>query len=133
MNQPRWLTRRAIETIHSQLILREGGSAGILNDNALESTLAKPKNLFIYGDRPTLAQLAAAYGYDFVKNHCFCDGNKRIALANIGVFLRLNGYRLTASESDAVITITGAAASQAPSEDVQNHLTAWIEQHSTSL
>ncbi|MEM9536435.1 MAG: type II toxin-antitoxin system death-on-curing family toxin [Cyanobacteria bacterium P01_A01_bin.3] len=132
MNQPRWLTRRA-ETIHSQLILREGGSAGILDDNALESTLPKPQNLFIYGDHPTIAQLAAAYGYGFVKNHCFCDDNKRIALASIGVFLRLNEYRLTASEFDAVLTITGAAASQAPSEDVQSRLAQWIAQHSTSL
>ncbi len=49
--------------------------------------------------------LAAAYAYGFAKNHAFIDGNKRIALVVIDVFLRLNGYKLVASEAEAVIKI----------------------------
>jgi death on curing protein len=43
------------------------------------------------------------------RNHCFPDGNKRIALAIIDVFMQLNGFELIAREEDAVLTIRSLA------------------------
>ncbi|NJL91897.1 MAG: hypothetical protein HC916_20535 [Coleofasciculaceae cyanobacterium SM2_1_6] len=41
-----------------------GGSPGILDQGAIESTLHKARNLFYYSDRQvTIFELAAAYGY----------------------------------------------------------------------
>jgi death-on-curing protein len=77
--------------------------SGVLNQTSLESTLDKPKNFFLYEPSSSLFKLAAASGYGFLKNHCFTDGNKRIALATVSTFLRLNGYRLNATEAQAAI------------------------------
>ena len=131
--EPRWLPPTAIRAIHNELIAEHGGKPGILNPNALDSTLAKPKNLYAYGDRPTLSQLAAAYGYGFAKNHCFVDGNKRIALAAIDVFLRINGYYLVADELDAVTTILNLVTTPAPAAQAQQDLAQWIEDNSDKL
>lgn len=32
--------------------------------------------------------------------HCFIDGNKRVAFAMTDIFLRINGYRFTASSKE---------------------------------
>jgi prophage maintenance system killer protein len=52
---------------------------------------------------------AAAYGFALVLGHCFPDGDKRLALAIMDVFLQLNGLELTAGEADAVLTLRSTA------------------------
>jgi death on curing protein len=103
MSEPCWLDTRDVCAIHNEIIVQSGGDAGILNEGALESTLNKPKNLYCYGNDITLFPLAAAYGYGLVKNHCFIDSNKRIALIAVYTFLAINGIELIASEIDAAI------------------------------
>ena len=46
------------------------------------------------------------------KNHGYLDGNKRIAFSTIGLFLGLNGQRLTATEPEAVTAILGVASGE---------------------
>lgn len=107
----RWLPERAIRAIHAELIAEHGGLHGPADDNLLGATLARPRHLQTYGDPPpTVPQLAAAYGYGFARNHCFRDGNKRVALAAIDVFLQLNGFELAAPEEEATYTIEALAA-----------------------
>ncbi|HEY2295853.1 MAG TPA: type II toxin-antitoxin system death-on-curing family toxin, partial [Thermoanaerobaculia bacterium] len=67
----------------------------------VESVLARPKNRLAYEPDSDLATLAAAYLFGLVKNHAYVDGNKRVGFAAAATFQRLNGLRLTASESDA--------------------------------
>lgn len=69
-----------------------------------------------------MPRLAAACGFALARGHCFADGNKRVALAIIDVFLQLNGSELAASELDAVVTLQALAAGEL-SED---ELTEWI-------
>jgi prophage maintenance system killer protein len=54
---------------------------------------------------PSLARLAAAYGYGLARGYCFTHGTKRLALTVIDVFLQMNGAELTASEPDAVMAL----------------------------
>jgi death-on-curing protein len=77
---------------------------------------------------PSLARLAAAYGYALAKGHCFPDGNKRVALAILDVFLRMNGSELTASEPEAVETIQALAAGDLSEEQLAD----WIGTNSAS-
>ncbi|MGQ0835582.1 MAG: type II toxin-antitoxin system death-on-curing family toxin [Gammaproteobacteria bacterium] len=94
---------------------------------AREAALARPRNLVAYSaQRPRLSRLAAAYGFALARGHCFPDGNKRLALAIMDVFLQLNGRELTASEADAVITIRDLAAGKLDEET----LVAWVETNS---
>jgi death on curing protein len=50
---------------------------------------------------PSLHEKAAALMQSLARNHPLVDGNKRLALAAVLVFLRLNGHPLTLSEDDA--------------------------------
>jgi death-on-curing protein len=43
----------------------------------------------------TLSLQAAALLQSLCQNHCFVDGNKRVAFACTAIFLRMNGYRLS--------------------------------------
>jgi death on curing protein len=127
MSEPYWLDLRDVCAIHNEIIAESGGDAGILNEGALESTLNKPKNLYCYGEDITLFALAATYGYGLVKNHCFIDGNKRIALIATYTFLSINGIDLTASEVDAASFFVELAASMETQAEAINKLVNWLQ------
>jgi death on curing protein len=127
MSEPCWLDPRNVCAIHNEIIVQSGGDAGILNEGALESTLNKPKNLYCYSEDITLVPLAAAYGYGLVKNHCFIDGNKRIALIAVYTFLSINEIELTASEIDAANFFLELAASQENQEEEMSRLVNWLQ------
>jgi len=78
---------------HKQLIERYGGAPGIRDVGALESALHRPQT----GYYDTIIHEAAALVESLVQNHPFVDGNKRVAFAIVDVFLRINGYTITAS------------------------------------
>ena len=77
--------------LHGQLILRFGGAAGVRDMGLLQSALLRPQT----GYYDTLSMQAAALLQSLGQNHCFVDGNKRVAFACTAIFLRMNGYRLS--------------------------------------
>jgi death-on-curing protein len=133
MIEPCWLNDRDICAIQGEIIAESGGEPGILNEGALEATLYKPRNLYQYGDDVTLYALAASYGYGLVKNHCFVDGNKRIALIAVYTFLSINGIELTASEVDAASFFLNLAASLETQEQSMNKLISWLQENSEAI
>lgn len=125
MVDPSWVPLRAVVAIQAELIAEHGGLAGPPRQGDLEAALGRPVNLHAYSQTPpTLPRLAAAYGYALARGHCFPDGNKRVALATIDVFLRMNGLQLTADEMDAVDTIQSLAAGNLTEEALAEWLTA---------
>ena len=58
-----------------------------------------------------------------MRNHSFSDGNKRIALAAMDVFLQLNGYEIDAPEVEAVAVIQDLAAGRFD----EAALAAWLK------
>ena len=68
-------------------------------------------NLAAYGE-PDLAAQAAAYASGLSQNHPFVDGNKRAAFLSVGLFLGLNGQRLTASQAEATVAMFGLASGE---------------------
>ena len=134
MTTPQWLTSEEIIAIHQEILAVSGGQAGILNPNAMDSTLAKAQNLYYYSDQQaTLYQLAAAYGYGFIKNHCFVDGNKRIALIAVYTFLAINGIELIASEVEAARYFWQLASSHNNQDNDVEQLAQWLETHSQAI
>ena len=113
-----------VVAIHDDLIAEHGGLAGF-DEHKLESTLARAEQKLAYADDPEVADLAAAYGFGFARNHVFADGNKRVALMAIYIFLQTNGYELDATEPEAVDLIERLAAGEieedALSQSVRNH------------
>jgi death-on-curing protein len=124
---PTWVPLRAVIAIQAELIAEHGGLTGPPRQGDLEAALGRPVNLHAYSESPqTLPRLAAAYGFALARGHCFPDGNKRIALAIIDVFLRMNGLALKADELDAVSTTQQLDAGEL-SED---QLADWIATNS---
>ena len=100
-----------LDSAHDTEVARNGGLPGLRDGNAVESALDRPQQKWAYGE-PDLADLAAAYGFGLAKNHGYLDGNKRAAFIAIGLFLGLNGQRLTATEPEAVVVMLGVASGE---------------------
>ena len=119
-----WIDPSVILAVHDEQIAEHGGSAGIRDQGLLESALARPLNLAAYG-KPDHASLAACYGAGIAKNHPFVDGNKRTAFVAVELFLALNGWKLMASDADAVIAMLavadGALAAAAFADWIRRH------------
>jgi death-on-curing protein len=105
----RWVTAEVLHAIHDRQIAEHGGPDGVRDNGAIESALARPRNLAAYG-KPDAADLAAAYAYGLARNHGFVDGNKRAAWIAARLFLADNGYRLRFDPADAVRTVEALAA-----------------------
>lgn len=79
--------------MHTVLLQRYGGAAGVRDPGALEAALFRPQTGY-YED---IVTEAAALIESLAINHPFVDGNKRIAFAAADVFLRINGWHLQRS------------------------------------
>ena len=129
MTEPNWVRRDVLELLHSQTIAEHGGADGLRDEGLLESALARPKNLYHYENVSAVARLAACYGFGLAKNHALIDGNKRIAFIAAGVFLRLNGYRLTADQAQATLVMLSVAAGSFSEEALAD----WLRKNIAAL
>lgn len=127
--EPRWISREAILVLHDRSIALHGGAQGLRDEGLLDSALARPLNRFHYEGETDIHVLAATYLVALASNHPFADGNKRAAFLAAGLFLRLNGWRLTAAQADAARTVLAVAAGDRDLEP----LTAWLRRFSEAL
>ncbi len=111
MTEPRWFSREECLALHDLMLADYGGLSGVRDENMLESALAKPRQLFSYG-QPTLAELGASYAAGVVKNHPFLDGNKRTGFMLGVAFLEINGLVFFASEVEATLRTLALAAGE---------------------
>jgi death-on-curing protein len=107
---PAWIDKRALLLLHQESLSQFGGAAGVRDEGLLDSALGRPINKHTYEGCNDLAVLAAAYGFGLVRNHPFVDGNKRAAFIAVGVFLAINGQRLTAMPVDAIEAVISLSA-----------------------
>lgn len=63
---------------------------GIRSEDALESAIAQPLNVFFYGNGD-LYEIAAAYAFHIAESQAYFDGNKRTAVEAALDFLEING------------------------------------------
>lgn len=123
-----FLTRDALMSIHDEQLRRHGGAAGLRDENALESALARAENKSAYGE-PDIAELAAAYLYGIAKNHAFVDGNKRTAIVAAGTFLIINGHYLNADDGRLYLFVMGVAAGEID----ENGAAAFFRDHTMAI
>jgi death-on-curing protein len=125
VRRPKWLNELAVVLLHAETLAEHGGREGVRDPGALQSALARPKNLAAYQAVTEIARLAAAYSFGIARNHPFIDGNKRVAFLVIGLFLAHNGYELEADQTEAVEVMFGVASG----EIKELQLAKWIEEH----
>ncbi|MBQ8539701.1 MAG: type II toxin-antitoxin system death-on-curing family toxin [Ruminococcus sp.] len=122
------LTQEQILMLHTELISATGGTDGVRDFGLLSSALNAPFQQFDNKDLfPTIQQKAARLGYGLIKNHAFVDGNKRIGVHTMLVFLEINGISLEYTQKELYTTVLDIASGKADVEE----LTTWILNHQT--
>jgi len=129
MREVVWILDDIVLAVHDEQLAEHGGLAGVRDLGAVLSALARPRNLASHENCDDLAQLAAAYAYGIARNHGFADGNKRTALVIADLFLMLNGYELTSSPTENVLTILAVAEGSLSEEG----LVAWFRNNIQKL
>lgn len=120
-----WLDAAILYAVHDEQLVEHGGISGIRDIGMFESALSRAPNLAAYGE-PDFAELVAAYGFGLAKNHPFLDGNKRTAFVAVELFLRLNGYVLSADDTTCILTMLALAAGDID----EANFASWIRQNS---
>lgn len=116
--------------LYRQVIEQTGGTVGLRDERALRSALEMPTATFSGIDLyMTIFDKAAILLLSIIKNHPFVDGNKRLGMYAMEVFLRLNSHRLTASQ-DALYDF---AMQIAKGELHKDQISAWLEKHSAKI
>lgn len=124
-----YLTAEQVLFIHARLISETGGMHGVRELGLLLSAVARPQATFDGQDLyPNLFLKAAALLESLVGNHAFVDGNKRTAITSAGLFLRINGYRLTADNQQLEAFILQCAQRLVSLEQ----MALWLKSHSTN-
>lgn len=123
-----WLDKALVLALHDRQIAEHGGSTGLRDPGLLESALARPQQLYAYGDPPPdLADLAASLAFGLARNHPFVDGNKRTAAVGCEVFLELNGASLAAKDAELYPQFMALATGQLR----EAAFAAWLREHLT--
>ena len=123
----RWVDKNMLLLLHDESLAEHSGDSGMRDEGLLDSALACPINLSLY-EQPDFAVLAASYCIGLAKNHPFVDGNKRVALLATGLFLLLNGKKLTANQAETTLIVLDVAAGDTSEEAFAE----WIRQHTSS-
>lgn len=120
------LSKSQIFLLYEQLVAETAGSSGLRNEGMLDSALNAPFQTFDGEDvYPSLQQKAARLCFGLVKNHPFVDGNKRIGVHVMLVFLALNGIELQHTQTELSDVILQLAAGTIQSSDLLD----WILTH----
>ena len=122
------LTREKVLQLHRKMAEATGGGTGVREDSLLESALELPFSGF--GGQafyPTIEEKAARLGYTLIANHAFVDGNKRIGIFAMLVFLEVNGVQLNLTNEDVIHAGLGVADGSMEYED----LLRWVREHRT--
>ena len=116
--------------IHARMIEETGGSHGVRDLGMLLSAIGRSQASFEDQDlHLDLFSKAAALMESLIINDPFVDGNKRSGATAAGLFLRRNGYYLTASNADLVNIAMRIARSQTSLDE----LSSWLEKNSQPL
>lgn len=108
-----WISKALALAIHDRQLAQHGGATGVRDEALLDSALAPPQQLYVYGEPPPdLADLAASLAYGLACNHAFVDGNKRTAHVCYRVFLRLNNADLQVRDEEKYAVMMGLAGGE---------------------
>jgi len=105
-------SQETVVAMHRELIAQSGGLDGIRDANMLYTSINSPFHTFggqyLY---PTLQAMSAHLAFSLIKNHPFLDGNKRIGILSMLVFLDINGLSVTCTDDELVALGLGIADS----------------------
>lgn len=118
------ISKEQVLKIHSSLIKETGGIDGMRDENLLDSALNSPFQTFDSKELyPEFSGKAAQLSFSIIKNHPFLDGNKRIGVHIMLVFLALNNVKLSYTQKELIDFGLKVADSSLSKDDLKN----WIQ------
>ena len=122
------LSEEKVTSLHKLMAEKTGGDPGIRDMGLLSSALESPYSTFggveLY---PTVEEKAARLGFALISNHAFVDGNKRIGMLVMLVFLDVNNYPIRPTNDDVARVGIAVAAGNMKYES----LLAWVRENKT--
>ena len=117
--EPVFLSLDEVLEIHEQQIGRYGGSSGLRDPAALESSVATPQATF-GGEflHISIPAMAAAYLFHLCQNHPFIDGNKRVGANAAITFLLMNDWEPGFEEQELVDLVLSVASGRMPKPEL---------------
>lgn len=110
--------------LHKLITEETGGDPNIrdfaLLDSALESAFQTFGGEELY---PTKEEKAAKLGFSLISNHAFVDGNKRIGMYVMMIFLEVNGIKIEPDVDDVARVGIAVASGEMSYEE----LLEWIK------
>ena len=92
-----------IISVHERLIETSGGEQGVRDVTLIDSAISSIYQTYDSKDLyPTVIEKAARLCFALNKNHPFVDGNKRISMHMLGLFLRFHEIVYTPSNDEVV-------------------------------
>jgi death on curing protein len=129
LTDPDFISEQAILALHEDLLAAFGGPSG-WNAALVDSIAAYPLQKYAYlVPPPDVQELAAYYAFAAAKFHAFTDGNKRVSLALMELFLMLNGFELLSPDEENEEIILALARGDI-SED---EMVAWVRDNSAPM
>lgn len=120
------LTEEKVMYLHRLLTDETGGDPGIRDETLLNSALESAFQTFGGEDLyPTKEEKGARLGFSLISNHAFVDGNKRIGMYIMMIFLELNGVRIDPGVDDFARVGLAVAAGEMGYEE----LLEWIRKN----
>jgi len=121
------LSGETIIAMHSELIAESGGLDGIRDTVMFDASINSPFHTFngqyLY---PTIQAMAAHLAFSLIKNHPFIDGNKRIGILSMLVFMDINELPINCTDDELITLGLGLADSSI----TEPELIEWIISHS---
>lgn len=137
-----YLNREDIELIHSVLSqnFREDGEPippfSTANQNNIDALVKTPQsNYFDVEQYPTLESKAAIIFYTLNKKHLFLNGNKRLSVACLVIFLIINNKNLKVTPDELTEKALWLAKTthNHDFDQIKQELTDWIKTNLTIL
>ena len=95
------LSQEKVLALHEILTKETGGDPNVrdiaLLNSALESAFATFGGQELY---PTKEEKGARLGFSLISNHAFVDGNKRIGMYVMLIFLEVNGVKINPTNEE---------------------------------
>lgn len=121
------LSKEQILTLHSMVIKQSGGLDGVRDNGLLDMALHAPFQTFECTELyPSIQNKAARLCFSIISNHPFIDGNKRIGILAMLVFMDVNQLEVNCSNQDIIELGLGAASGKYNTDFIKD----WIIAHS---
>ncbi len=119
-------SKEKVLLLHQLMAEATGGDVGVRDEALLESAI---ENIYATFDGaelyPSKEEKAARLGFSLISNHAFVDGNKRIGIYIMLLFLELSGIKIEATNDEVIELGLSVAAGSADYDKILS----WINEH----